>query len=325
VVASEYANLYPQTDVYVIDLCPQAHVSETLLGGYSNHSNGSERPIDSLIKQTPRATVAGYLEARLSSPFRIIEEVEPFLCQPGTFNPNIPPNLKLVCGDNLLEILSEAIRQISQLSIPRDAWKQVLSWIKDLIGALKEKSGDRDTLFILDCNPSFSVYTQLALVAADHLVVPFTADESSRRGIENVVALLYGIGNSHTAVYARINFAKRAKEDNVNVPFLHSFVNLATTNKRVKVFEVMNKAIKGTVDEIHNQHRTLFSNPKEPPSKSLIDIPDYHSACVVASTTGIPLHKLKVGHHSVFGERITILQEPLDRYRKAWAKLVSRF
>ena len=34
-------------------------------------------------------------------------------------------------------------------AIPVDAWKQVLSWIKDLTVALRKRSGDRDTLFIL--------------------------------------------------------------------------------------------------------------------------------------------------------------------------------
>lgn len=31
VAATEYAHTYPGTDVYVIDLCPQANISETLL------------------------------------------------------------------------------------------------------------------------------------------------------------------------------------------------------------------------------------------------------------------------------------------------------
>ena len=82
---------------------------------------------------------------------------------PGDFNKKIPTNLLLVCGDYLLEILSEAIRQASQLAVPVDAWKQVLSWIKDLTSALRKRSGNRDALFILDCNPSFAIYTQLAL------------------------------------------------------------------------------------------------------------------------------------------------------------------
>ena len=65
VAATEYAHAYPDTDVYVIDLCPQANISETLLV--------NPDVIHKLIGQTPRATVAGYLEARLhlSGPSRM--------------------------------------------------------------------------------------------------------------------------------------------------------------------------------------------------------------------------------------------------------------
>src|SRR5262249_14654721 len=158
VAASEYAHRHPATDVYVIDLCPQANVSETLLGG----NETSPEALNDLINKVPRATVAGYLEPRLSSPFRMIDELRPYLSYPKETNRNIPQNLMLICGDNLLELLSEAIRQTSQLAIPVDAWKQVLGWIKDLIAALRERSGERDALFIIDCNPSFAIYTQLA-------------------------------------------------------------------------------------------------------------------------------------------------------------------
>ncbi len=322
VAASEYAYCHPDTDVYVIDLCPQANVSETLFGGYLTSPNA----IHSLNAKTPRATIAGYLEARLNSPFRMIEDVSPYVCEPKKFNPNIPENLRLICGDNLLEIISEAIRQTSQLSIPIDAWKQVLSWVEDLTVALRKQSGDRDTLFVIDCNPSFAIYTQLALVAAEGVVVPFTADDSSRRGIENVVALLYGITDPQTAAYTRISFGKRAKEDGISVPKLHTFVNNRVTlyeGKASKAFKAVNKTIKQTMDKIYKKHRHIFANPKDSPSNTFIEIPDYHSACVIATTTGKPLHKLKAGPHNIVGERVQLNQDPLDRYRAALTQFVD--
>jgi cellulose biosynthesis protein BcsQ len=205
VAASEYAHRNPGTDVYVIDLCPQGNVSEILLGGPREGPHG---PLQRLLGATPRATIAGYLEARLNSPFYMIDGVERFLVQPSEYNRHIPANLHLVCGDNLLEILSEAIRQTSQLAIPTNAWQQVVSWIRDLALSLRKLSSDRDTLFVIDCNPSFAIYTQLALVGAHYVVVPFTADDSSRRGIENVVALLYGVSTDpKTESYARLSFS----------------------------------------------------------------------------------------------------------------------
>ena len=191
VAATEYARTYSDTDVYVIDLCPQANVSEMLLlnSDISLNTDDDEMSddenyniihknydvINKLIGQTPRATVAGYLEARLNSPFEPIKDVSPYVYRPADSNKKLPVNLLLVCGDYLLEILSEAIRQTSQLAIPVNAWKQVLSWIKDLTAALRKKSGNRDTLFIIDCNPSFAIYTQLALAAAEKPCCAFYA------------------------------------------------------------------------------------------------------------------------------------------------------
>ncbi|MEH2251505.1 ParA family protein [Nostoc sp.] len=330
VAAAEYAHRHPDTDVYVIDLCPQANVSETILGGYLN----SPKALHSLSSKTPRATVAGYLEARLNSPFRMITDVSPYVCEPREFNPQIPENLRLICGDNLLEIISEAIRQTSQLSIPNDAWKQVLNWIRDLTISLRIYSGERDTVFLIDCNPSFAIYTQLGLVAAEGVVVPFTAEESSLYAIENVVALLYGITDPNTAPYAKISFAKRAKEEGVSVPKLYAFVlNQVTMYKSrpASASLAINKMIQKTLNDIHQKNRHIFANPKDLPSnsfieissESLIEIPAYHAVAIVAATTGTPLHKLKPGPKKIGEQQVQLYPEPLQRYRDALEKFVN--
>ena len=345
VAATEYARAYPDTDVYVIDLCPQANISEMLLLDSDILINSDAETFDfdeenydiiqknydvihKLIEKTPRSTVAGYLEARLNSPFRPIKDVSPYVCRPRDFNTKLPVNLSLVCGDYLLEILSEAIRQTSQLAIPVDAWKQVLSWIKDLTAALRMRSGDRDALFILDCNPSFAIYTQLALAAAENLIVPFTPDDSSRRAIENVIALLHvnGTSDRKIEIYAKINFSKRAKEQGLDVPKLHTFVSNRVTlyrGKASKAFEAVNESIKTTLDALHKKHRQIYASPRDLPSKRFIEIPDYHSACVVMTVKGIPLAGLQAGPHKVHGKQVQINPEPLEKYRTALTDFVS--
>lgn len=341
VAATEYARTYPDTDVYVIDLCPQANISEMLLLNAEMLIDADDMSLISydvirrnydvihkLIEKKPRATVAGYLEARLNSPFRTIKDVGPYVCQPRDFNAKLPANLLLICGDYLLEILSEAIRQTSQLAIPVDAWKQVLSWIKDLTTALRQRSGDRDTLFILDCNPSFAIYTQLALAAAENLVVPFTPDDSSRRAVENVVALLYGHGVNDPKIetYARISFANRAREEGLDIPKLHTFISNRITlyrRKASKAFEAVNESIKETVDALHKKHRQIYAIPGELPSKRFIDVPDYHSACVVMTVKGIPLHSLQAGPNRIGDKQVQLNPDPLQRYREALTKFVK--
>jgi cellulose biosynthesis protein BcsQ len=324
IAACEYANLYPGSDVYVIDLCPQANVSETLLGGFPK---GSKVMIE-LLGRRPRSSVAGYLDARLNSPFRRLEDINPYVSKPHNYNSAIPQNLYLVCGDNLLEVQSEAIRQTSQLFVPTGAWKQVVNWIRDLTVGLAARSGDRPAVFIIDCNPSFAIFTQLALVAADHVVIPFTADDSSRRAVENVVTLLYGfVGSPELTPYTKISFAQRAKEEGVIIPKLHTFVSNRVTKyegKPSKAFNAMIKAMKITLDKIHQNHREIFSQPNEKPSSAFLFVPDYHGASIVAASTGTPLHRLTAGPKDLGGERVQINQTPLDDYREKLKEVVKR-
>lgn len=323
IAATDYAHRNPGADIYVIDLCPQANISETLLGGFDPDA----KAMNDLTRGTVRCTIGGYIEERLSSPFRMIPNSEQFVSRPWDYNKKIPTNLYLVCGDNLLEILSEAIRQTSQLPIPVDAWKLVMNWVTDLMNALRVKSGDRDTMFITDCNPSFAIYTQLGLAACDNVIVPFTADDSSRRAIENVIALLYGVGDPHTQSYARISFSKRAKAEGVNQPKLHTFVSNRMTlyeGQPSKAFKVVSQRVKNTIDKTHKTHKSFFATPSILPSESFIEVPDYHGACIVAATTGTPLHKLTAGPKKLDGERIQINIDPLNRYREALEKFVAR-
>ena len=346
VAATEYARTYPNTDVYVIDLCPQANVSEMLLLNSDISINSDEELSDDeelfdydvihsnydvihkLIEKKPRATVAGYLEARLNSPFQSIKDVSPYVCRPRDFNGKLPVNLLLVCGDYLLEILSEAIRQTSQLAIPIDAWKQVLNWIKDLTMALRQRSGNRDTLFILDCNPSFAIYTQLSLTAAENVIVPFTPDDSSRRAVENVVALLYGHGMDDPKIetYAKINFANRAKEEGLDIPKLHTFVSNRMTfyrGKPSRAFEAVSESIKKTLDIFYKKHRQIYAIRDDLPSNRFIEVPDYHSASVVMTVKGIPLDSLRAGPNKIRGKQVQLNPDPLERYREALTKFVS--
>jgi cellulose biosynthesis protein BcsQ len=322
IAASEYAHRHPDSDTYVIDLCPQGNVSEILIG-----SDGLSEKINSLIGSKPRKTIGGYIEARLSSPFVMIPDVDKYIVKPVDFNKNIPNNLYLIAGDYLLEVLAEAMRQSSQLSVPLDAWKQVMSWVRDLVSALRARSGNRDSIFIIDCNPSFAVYTQMAISASDNLVIPFTADDSSRRAIENVLALLYGIGDPTLAAYARISFARKARDEGISIPKLHTFVSNRVTmyeGRPSMAFRVASKRVKDTIDDIHRKHRNSFATPSVIPSKDFVEVPDYHSACIVSSLTGTPVHKLRAGPRELGHERIQINKAPLDKYRKALSEFVDR-
>jgi cellulose biosynthesis protein BcsQ len=322
VSACEYSRLNPDKDIYVIDLCPQANLSETLLGGQREGAKN----LSDILRDTPRNSVGGYLEYRLNNPFSSAFNAIDYCVDVSSFNNKVPKNLTLVAGDNLVEILAEAIRQTSQLLVPQDAWKKVTLWIKDLINGLKEYSGDRDSVFFIDCNPSFSIYTQLALAASDFLVVPFTADESSRRAIENIFALLYGQGDSYLTNFSRLSFYKKAKEDGLSVPLLHTFIsnrNSLYDGKPSKAFLAASKAVISTASGLYAANKHFFANNKETIDKKFIDFPDYHAVCIVSSLEGIPIHKMKAGPTEINGERIQINVGPLQKYQESLNKLVA--
>lgn len=321
-IACEYALENPDEDVLVIDMCPQANLTEMLLGG----KDVTAAALDELYARKPRCSVGGYFEARLNSPFIPLHGVAEFVVHPVDYNKNAPRNLWLVPGDNLLELLSEAIRQASNMSLPADAWPKVMRWLSDLVRGFDEQSLASDLAVFIDCNPSFSIYTQIALCAADNVVVPFTADDSSRRGIENVFALLYGISASELQGYAKLSFSRRAGEESVELPRLHTFVSNRVTmykGKPSSAFEAKSAPIKGLVEDVALENKRSFVGFKSS-SDLFIEMPDYHAVAVVASSEGTPLTMLKSGHHEIDGDTVQVNQTSIDKYKKAIKKLVER-
>lgn len=321
-LACEYAIENPDEDVLVLDLCPQANVTEMLLGG----KDIAAATLDAFYAEHPRRSTGGYFEARLTSPFLPLASVSEFLCRPVDVNPNLPPNLTLLPGDNLLELLAEAMRQASQMALPADAWPKVMKWLSDLIRAFAETSTASDVVAFVDCNPSFSIYTQIALCACENVLVPFTADDSSRRGIENVFALLYGISASELQGYARLSFSKRAGEELLSLPKLHTFVSNRVTmykGKPSSAFQAKSAPIKALVERSLSQGKKYFVAQRSV-DELFAEMPDYHSVAVVASSEGCPLSRLQSGHHTIDGDTVQVNQLAIGKYTKAVAKLVKR-
>jgi cellulose biosynthesis protein BcsQ len=149
VLSTEYANSHPESQVIVADMCPQANLSEIVLG---DSENGSDR-LENLISE--KRTIGSYFDSRVGSPHAPTTRETDFLVHARDFNENVPNNLWLIAGDPALEIQAQVINQISVQALPSDAWKNVHLWLKDLLDACAAKLGQHSKFFI-DCNPSFS-------------------------------------------------------------------------------------------------------------------------------------------------------------------------
>ena len=83
----------------------------------------------------------------------------------------------------------------------------------DLVIVGDKKYGN--SIAFIDCNPSFSAYTEISLLAATHVIVPCSGDGSSARAIDNLGALVYGWGLPQELKSA--SFSERVRRFGMNL------------------------------------------------------------------------------------------------------------
>ncbi len=205
-VICRYADQHPDERILALDVCPQANLSELFLGGlsYGGSNNLLQRQ-----GAGRRETVGGYFQLRLPSPFAPVQfSPQEFLTQPRDFNSNIPKSIDLLCGDPLIELQANAVSTLANTQIPgTDSWISVIDWLRDFLAPIAD---EYDVAFI-DTNPSFSIYTQIALSAADQLLLPVMPDDSSRRAIQNALSLVYGL-KLPSEIYTQYAFSTKLEK-----------------------------------------------------------------------------------------------------------------
>ncbi len=327
-IASEYARTHPDERILVIDLCPQANASSMLLGGMEN----GERALDSLSNLTPRKTISGYIEDRIVSPYVNPRTGSSYLVQVSQRNSAIPTNLFLVPGDEQLEIQGSRVLGATAPG-PTDAWRIVHTWISDLIEDIQRLWNQEDTTVFIDCNPSFSIYTELALSASDRLIIPFSADGSSKRAVRAVLALIYGITRIPGSQQSQ--FYLNSQQFRLPIPKIYCYAGNRLTQYirsakafRTVVNEIGNEiwAVWQTNPNVFHIHPTGSGSPAGRPAFNRMfqfEIVDANTASVVSSSLGIPIVRLASGSHDVAGRTITVNQSQLDNQQPNIRQLVA--
>lgn len=308
----------PTSRILVIDVCPQANLSELFLGGQENEGG---KNLLTLHGEFQRRSIGGYFQERLPKPFDASGvSTSNFISNPFDFNAKIPQNIRLLAGDPLLELQSNAISTLANTQIPgTDSWVSVATWISNFVDAAKD---DFDYAFI-DMNPSFSMYTQIALAACERLVLPVTADDSSRRGIQNALSLIFGI-RLPSEIYAQHNFHSRMKKGGLELPKIHLVAkNRLTQYIRVAkgyaaVLDGISSDLKGILKD--NPEFFTFSNIGE----GLYDVKDFQRAGVVAFARGTPFVSMNSGTLSVASQRVQVNKDQLDENREIINNLALR-
>ena len=184
-MSTECAIRHPEQQILVIDLCPQTNVSMALLALFATEeltSRGipAEKSISSYLHQVTNL-----------KPLSVTDPRE-FLIKVSDFNCKIPPNVFLLRGDPVnLEWMAPSLEQKRQKEISKDSifcynpWVYITSCVRYFIEGFGKMAGvatDQNSGWVvfIDTNPSFSIYTEMAIVAAQRLIIPTNADDFSR-------------------------------------------------------------------------------------------------------------------------------------------------
>lgn len=318
-IASEFACQNPDTMVLVVDLCPQANSSSMLLGGLSS----GESILTNIHTTTPRQTISGYFEDRIKSPYISPNSGARYITQVSIFNNEIPDNLYLVVGDEQLELQSSRVSSATNPG-PQDAWRIVHLWVKDLIEDIQNSWDNQKCTVFIDCSPSFSIYTELALTAADCLLIPFSADSSSKRAVKTVLSLIYGITRHQGQTQSE--FFLNSTRYRMALPKIYMYIGNRLTQMNPSSASAFKTVVEEICEEILNvwraapQHFYIHPNGAPTPNNKRAfrrmfqyEVNDANTASVVSSTLGIPISQLTAGRKQVAGKWITVNQTQLDR------------
>lgn len=275
-LATEYAKNNPSKQVIVIDMCPQANVSEILLGG---NGKGQDN-LEALFKKD--LTVASYIKKRFSEGSSFLSQnINDYFVKIRTYNDNLPDNLYLLTGDNELDICSSIINYIST-SPAKNSWRTSRSLLLDLIEAYSKNQMGKDQVYFIDCNPSFSPYTELAIVASDRLIVPCTADNASMRGLRNVFKLLYGSNQDDNQF---TQFSEKVVENKINLPKIYRIAQNKSRSHQQnasQAFKANLEQIQAVIHSLSNEYNDKFFDA----NREIYNIKDGNTLATVINHTG---------------------------------------
>ena len=301
-----YAESHPDEKVLVLDLCPQSNLSELLLGGLLG--SGSDN-LGSLQSGSPRRTVGGYFEARLPSPYSVPRfNAHDYLCNPANYNSAISKNVFLLAGDPLLELQSNAIATLANAQIPgQNPWLAVVDWLGDFVNEIETEF---DVVFI-DTNPSFSMYTQIAIAACSMLVLPIMADDSSRRAIQNAFALIHGV-SLPSSIYSDYSFTKKITDAGRKLPKVHLLPKNRLTQYMgpASAYSSVMNSIESLVSDVMAKHPNIFTFTKV--EDGFVDIRDFQTTGVVAFAEGRPFTQVRTGVHDIGGRNTQVNRDKLQ-------------
>lgn len=329
-LSMRYAEKNVNRKVLVIDLCPQSNSSMMLLGG---GTAGDDRVIGLCSEAVPKSVV-GYVStvitngrgAELPNPYDYVIHVKDYNC-------NAPDNLYLLCGDGNLEPMAPAINEAASakaLTPSAQPWKWIIEIFRNFINNIT--ADESEWMVFVDTNPSFSIYTQMAVSAVDRLLAPINADDSSKTAASAMMALLHGTNPPHP-IYGSWTFAEMAKKQKVTIPQIHLLIGNRLTQFEgpATAFAALSDATASSLYDIYKKNSDYFvpsaskiSNKEEFRECYSIPLRDFNTAGVVCAHLGRLLSSMKQGYYGVYGIDVKVNSDKIAECLKAIDKIIER-
>ena len=223
--------------VLFVDMSPQADATRLLLGN-SDAGIGRARKL-AREGRLPKTT-GGFLGSQFINASANLN-VANFLEKPSDTNAalhfihkgqqQLLDNILLLAGDLYLEaaapMLTREADLMRGLGHSESNWFRVMHLLRRGIANYIRTLNARDYVVIIDTSPCFSIYTQIALTAADRLICPVQMDAHEGRNVDQAVTLLYGetIPNAY-ADWESCLFSTRADKERLPRPKIDRVIRI---------------------------------------------------------------------------------------------------
>ncbi|XP_062513420.1 uncharacterized protein LOC134189195 [Corticium candelabrum] len=185
-----------------------------------------------------------------------------------------------------------------------DPWRQVTSCLDQFITKFTQSRKDQDWVVFIDTNPALTVYTEMALAAADRLIVPCSADVYSKQALSVLFWMVYGIESPRGFLLNAVTYKEESQKHTTRTPKIQLIVNNRHTiygTRAAKAFLGVSSEITATAYSAYQKKKECFvdldghicRDSEDFRIRYTCQTRDFHTTGVVAMRHGQPFYSIK--------------------------------
>ena len=167
--------------------------------------------------------------------------------------------------------------------------------------------------------------------AAERLITPVNADDSSRVATNAMFILLHGQTPPHP-IYGTWTYAAQAQKHGLSIPQIHVIVGnrLTQYDGAATAFKALSDATADTLFTAFNAHPGYFTTTSKSPNslaefrdQYAVALRDFNTAGVVSAHLGRPLSAMDQGYYDVHGQQVKVNADRVSECLQALDKLIE--